>query len=85
MEIEPESENFVYEYQQFKEMKDGKETGKQVETKEKKVGKNKVREIKTTILNEDGTKDVIERIEDEKGVSEKKHRYGKDDKLLSIE
>ncbi len=48
-------------------MKDGKETGKVVEKKEKMVGGQKVKEIKTTILHEDGTKDVIEVIEDEKG------------------
>ncbi len=49
------------------------------------VGNQKVKEEKTTILNEDGTKEVIEKTEDENGVHEKKYRLGKNNEQLAIE
>ena len=64
---------------------DGVETGFIEKTKIKKEGDKTIKEIKTTTLNPDGTKKVVETIEDASGVQTKTKHIGKDNKLLSIE
>ena len=70
---------------QFREIKDGVERGKIVESKVKKENGDLVKETKTTILNTDGTSDVIEVREDKDGRTEKKIKLDKDNRPMITE
>lgn len=56
-----------------------------METKQKMVGASKVTEKKTTLLKEDGTKEIDEEVIDDKGSTVTRKHLGKDDKPIAIE
>ena len=83
--MQPEANEFIYEVKKTREIKNGVETGKVVKTKTKKEGDKLIKEVKTTTLNPDGTKDVLEITEDASGKKEVKKKLDKDNQVLSIE
>lgn len=74
-----------YELRQFREVKDGVETGKIIESKLKKENGETIKETKTTILNADGTSDVTEIREDKTGKHEKKIKLDKENRPMLTE